>query len=77
MAKQSMFRVLGTRYPQFRNLSANKFSELNRQEELYPIVRQLREDYPEIGVQAFPNYPTISTVDLGKKVFMFIKNNLV
>ena len=50
MAKVSMFAVLGRRYPEFNNLSTNHFSELNRMNEIYPIVRKLREDYPEMTI---------------------------
>lgn len=76
MAKTSMFGVLGRRYPQFNNLSTNHFSELNRMNEIYPIVRALREEYPD-AIAEFSNYPTIASKELGKKIFGFIQNHLV
>jgi len=75
MAKTSMFSTLGRRYPEFNNLSTNHFSDLNRMNEIYPIVRKLREDYPA-ALNDFASYPTVSSKDLGQKIFSFVKNNL-
>ena len=70
----SLFKKLGSKYPQFKNLSANRFSLLNRKNELYPIVKQLRLDY-DSALVTFANYPQFSNKTLSNKVFNFVKDN--
>lgn len=75
MAKAVLFGKLKTKYPQFKNLSSNFFTKLDRRTEMYPIIKQLRKDYAT-KVDCFYKYTNQSTQTLGENLFTFVKNNL-
>lgn len=75
MAKEFLFKKLGNKYPQFKKLSSNHFSKLDRKTEMYPIIRQLRTDFPKAMVTFFA-YSNSSTSELAQKLFTFVKENI-
>lgn len=73
MLQNGLFKALKANYPQFRNLSSNHFSKLDRRTEMYPIIKQLRADFPnKPGLEGYSNK---TSLEISRMLYKFVKNN--